>query len=273
VIFADGVILLKGSRGRRIGPYRRGEVASRPEAARGRGHSGWIAIRGGPVARGPRDALLLLGPPEADGEIAGTQSRSSGDAQKSPAVACLACKHVANIQDIIRGHRMGPVGMTGPADLHRKAPCGTRSHPTTRPSPNFKIVERVQTRWRVRFPSASATRAFGSFWDEILRRIGRPAGLKNRCRSLRKTRAAPRNIARPCGRSLLLRADRIVCRPATTRQGRNPGHHADTHAAARLGETSPQLRRPSTTADGYQSSSPVPGSVRVTATMTPGSRL
>src|SRR6266511_3509849 len=32
----------------------------------------------------------------------------------------------------------------------------------------------AQTRWRVRFPSASATRALGSLWDEILRRNRRP---------------------------------------------------------------------------------------------------
>src|SRR5438034_5132824 len=82
------------------------------------------------------------------------------DGQKSTLTARLACKRVANIQDMTRGHRTAPDNTKRPADLDRMAPEVTRSHRPTRPSPNFKIEERVQTRWRVRFPSASATRAF-----------------------------------------------------------------------------------------------------------------
>ena len=67
------------------------------------------------------------------------------------------------------------------------------------------------------YRSASATRAFGSFEDEILMRIGYPTGLKTGVGREVK-RAAPRNIARPCGRSLLLRADRILAGPERASQ-------------------------------------------------------
>jgi hypothetical protein len=113
--------------------------------------------------------------------------------QKSSPGARLACKHVANIQDMTRRYEKAPDDTKRAADLDWIAPGGTRSHPATRPSPNFKTRDRVQTRWRVRFPSASATRGFGS--PVPLIRGSRPqfTRLKNRCRVARVRRAADRD--------------------------------------------------------------------------------
>jgi hypothetical protein len=44
----------------------------------------------------------------------GTQSDVG---EKSSVIACLACKHVANIQDITRHHRRAPDGTKRAADL------------------------------------------------------------------------------------------------------------------------------------------------------------
>src|SRR6266511_3753345 len=83
------------------------------------------------------------------------------------------------------------------------------------------------------YRSASATRAFGSFEDEILMRIGYPTGLKTGV-GREGTRAAPRNIARPCGRSLLLRADRILAGPERSQSSGRVVLHARSMGARHL---------------------------------------
>ncbi len=80
--------------------------------------------------------------------------------QKSCLPARLACKYVANIQDMIRGHRTGADGTKIPPDLDSMRSAGTRSHPATRPSPNFKTGVPARAGRRVRFPSASADQPF-----------------------------------------------------------------------------------------------------------------
>src|SRR5438034_6740671 len=50
------------------------------------------------------------------------------DGQKSTLTARLACKRVANIQDMTRGHRAAPDKTKRPADLDRMAPEVSRSN-------------------------------------------------------------------------------------------------------------------------------------------------
>ena len=96
---------------------------------------------------------------EPDLDMRGSLNRLRG--QKSSLVPGLACKHVANIQDITRHHRTAPNNTKALAGLDWAAPDATRQYPPTRSSANFKTGVGAKAPRRVRFPSASAWRDRG----------------------------------------------------------------------------------------------------------------
>ena len=113
---------------------------------------------------------------------------STGFRQKSSTEAWVACKRVANIQDITRRHRKTPDGTKGRADLHGIAPGSTRWHPATRSSPNFKTGVPARAGRRVRFPSASAGFDLG-LWRSASQLSDQPAHRSQyRCSSHRANR-------------------------------------------------------------------------------------